>query len=60
VKNCVPTWGLFPAKALTWLPKVRQMHGRRSASYAHLLFDCHEVIIAECAPTASLYLGRDH
>ncbi|MFV1709795.1 Hint domain-containing protein [Phaeobacter sp. JH20_09] len=57
VNNCVTIWGLFPAKALTWLPEVRQMHGRRSVAYVHLLFDCHEVVIAECAPTTSLYPG---
>ena len=49
---------LVPAKALTHLPKVRQMQGRRSVTYVHLLFDHHEVIFAEGLPTESFFPGE--
>ncbi len=49
---------LVPAKALTRLPKVRQMRGKRRATYVHLLFDRHEIVFAEGAPTESFYPGQ--
>ncbi|MEM0989896.1 MAG: Hint domain-containing protein [Pseudomonadota bacterium] len=45
------------AKALTTLQGVRQMKGKRRVSYLALLFDRHEVIFAEGAPTESFRPG---
>ncbi|WP_165352889.1 Hint domain-containing protein [Loktanella sp. IMCC34160] len=53
-----PEGVLVPAKSLTHLPKVRQMRGLRSATYVHMLFDHHEVILSAGAPTESLYPGK--
>lgn len=53
-----PEGALVPAKALTHLPKVHQMQGRRSVTYVHLLFDHHEVIFAEGAMTESFFPGE--
>ncbi len=41
------------------LPRLaRRANGKREVQYYHLLFDRHEVIFAEGAPTESMYLGR--
>lgn len=48
---------LVPAKALTDLPNVRQMRGRRKVTYVHLLFARHEVIFAQGVPSESLFPG---
>lgn len=45
------------AKALTALPGVRAMNGRREVTYHSLLFDRHEVIRAEGARVESFYPG---
>ena len=37
---------------------VRIANGKRSVTYVHLLFDRHEVIFAEGAPSESLYPGK--
>ncbi len=48
---------LVPAKALTDLPRVRQMRGKKSVEYIHLALDRHEVIFAENLATESCYVG---
>ncbi|MEO0487029.1 MAG: Hint domain-containing protein [Pseudomonadota bacterium] len=54
-------WGsqevLIAAKKLLPLPGVRQEPGGRDVAYYHLLFDRHEVVFAEGAPSESLFLG---
>ncbi|NRB17034.1 MAG: Hint domain-containing protein [Rhodobacteraceae bacterium] len=49
--------GLAPAKGMTGLQGVRQLHGRRFAEYIHLLFEQHEIIFAEGAPSESFFPG---
>ncbi len=39
------------------IPGVRVAHGRREVTYIHLMFDAHEVIFAENAPSESFYPG---
>lgn len=48
---------LIPAIKLTRLPGIWVDEGLCEVTYHHLLFDQHEVIFAEDAPTESLYLG---
>jgi len=48
---------LARAKAMTCLRGVRRMYGRKSVTYFALLFDRHEVIIAEGAKTESFLPG---
>lgn len=50
---------LIPAIRLTALPGIFVDESLSTLSYFHLLFDRHEVILAEGAPTESLYLGRE-
>ncbi|SLN47849.1 hypothetical protein ROA7450_02383 [Roseovarius albus] len=38
---------------------IRQITDLRSVEYYHLLFDQHEIIFAEDAPTESFYTGRE-
>ena len=52
-----PEGVLVPAKAMTGLKGVRQMKGRRQVDYIHLLFDRHEVILAEGIPSESFFPG---
>ncbi|MFK7943409.1 MAG: Hint domain-containing protein [Paracoccaceae bacterium] len=47
------------AKGLTDLPGVRIMRGKASIAYFALLFDRHEVIFAENAPTESFRPGPE-
>ncbi|MEM6727098.1 MAG: Hint domain-containing protein [Pseudomonadota bacterium] len=47
---------LIAAKKLLGLPGVTQ-EGPGPVSYHHLLFDRHEIVLAEGAPTESLHLG---
>lgn len=49
---------LIPANKLTLLPGIFVDSSVHSVTYIHLLFDRHEVIMAEGAPTESLYMGR--
>ncbi|WP_424987455.1 Hint domain-containing protein [Microbulbifer sp. S227A] len=49
---------LIPAIKLTALPGIFVDDSVETVEYFHLLFDRHEVILAESAPTESLYLGR--
>lgn len=46
-----------PAKALTILPGIRVMHGKRKVEYHHFALDRHQVVMAEGVLTESCYLG---
>lgn len=46
-----------PAKALTTLPGVREMSGKREATYYHLLLDTHAVVFAAGTASESFYPG---
>ncbi|MEL7257604.1 MAG: Hint domain-containing protein [Pseudomonadota bacterium] len=48
---------LVPAIALTALPGIYIENDAQSVEYIHLLFDAHEVIFAEGAPSESLFTG---
>lgn len=45
------------AKALTRLPRVRSMTGKKSVEYIHFAIDRHEVVIANGVRTESCYMG---
>ena len=49
---------LVPAKALTELPRIREMSGKKSVEYIHIAFERHELIRADSALTESCYVGR--
>jgi hypothetical protein len=46
-----------PAKALTGLPKVRHMNGKRAITWVHFALDTHHVVLANGLLSESLYLG---
>ncbi|WP_299785872.1 Hint domain-containing protein [uncultured Marivita sp.] len=46
-----------PAKALTGLPGIRQMRGKRAITWVHFALDRHHVIRANGLRSESLYLG---
>ncbi|MEP5762135.1 MAG: Hint domain-containing protein [Litoreibacter sp.] len=48
---------LVPAIKLTELPNIEVDTDIETVEYFHLLFDSHEVIFAEGAPTESLFIG---
>lgn len=50
---------LIPAIKLIDLPGIYVEEGVKSVDYVHLLFDQHEVIFAEGAPTESLFTGPE-
>lgn len=50
---------LVPAVRLTDLPGIYVDDSDEPVTYFHLLFDTHQVIRAERAPTESLFLGRE-
>ena len=50
---------LVAAVRLTELPGIYVDTSVQSVTYLHLLFEDHEVIFAEDAPTESLYLGEE-
>jgi len=50
---------LIPAIRLTDLPGIFVEPNHGSVEYFHLLFDCHEVVIAEGVPTESFFLGPE-
>ena len=39
------------------MPGVRIAHGKRSVTYIHLMFDAHQIILSENAPSESFYPG---
>jgi len=47
-----------PAKALTALPGIRVMRGKRSMTWIHFALDRHHVVLANGVLSESLYLGR--
>ena len=49
---------LVSAIKLTELPGVNIEETPKDTTYIHLLFDQHEVIFANAAPTESLFLGE--
>ena len=48
---------LVAAKALTVLPGVRVMQGKKSVEYFHIALARHHIIVAEGVQTESCYLG---
>jgi hypothetical protein len=48
---------LVPAKKLLGLPGVEEVRRGGTVTYLHLMFDAHEIIFAEAAPTESLLPG---
>lgn len=50
---------LVPAKQLLALKGVEQVTGLREVEYFHLLFDCHEVVLANGAEAESLFVGPE-
>lgn len=48
---------LAPSKGLTDLPGIREMKGKREATYFHVMLPQHAVIYAEDQPTESFYPG---
>ncbi len=46
-----------PAKALTGLPRIRAMTGKRHIEWIHFALDSHEVVTAEGCLSESLLLG---
>ncbi len=50
---------LIPAIKLTELPGIFTDESADSVNYFHLLFDKHEIIFAEGAPTESLFTGPE-
>lgn len=50
---------LIPAIKLISLPGIYMDETVKSVDYFHLLFDSHEIIFAESAPTESLYTGPE-
>ncbi|WP_417524184.1 Hint domain-containing protein [Marinovum sp.] len=57
LQGCFPSEVFVPAKALTILPGVRHMLGRKEITWVHLLCQAHEVIFAEGCASESLLLG---
>lgn len=50
---------LVAANKLTPLPGIRQVEAARPVTYYHLLFDRHEVILGNGAPSESLFTGPE-
>lgn len=50
---------LIPAIRLTELPGIEVEEEAQEVEYFHLLFDRHELLVAEGAPTESLYTGAE-
>lgn len=50
---------LIAAARLTEMPGIFEEPVHCDVEYFHLLFDCHEVVFAEGAPSESLFLGEE-
>lgn len=50
---------LVPAGQLTSVPGVSQPEAEGDVRYIHLLLDHHAVILAEAAPTETMFLGQE-
>jgi hypothetical protein len=50
---------LVPVHKLTALDGIYVDESRQHVEYFHILFDCHQVIFAEGAPTESLFTGPE-
>ena len=48
---------LAPAKGLTHLPGIRQMKGKRSVTYYHVMLERHAILLSEGLPSESFYPG---
>lgn len=49
---------LAPAKALTGLPGIREMNGKKKITWVHFALATHEIVFAEGCLSESLLLGR--
>ncbi|SFD98136.1 Ca2+-binding protein, RTX toxin-related [Sulfitobacter brevis] len=49
---------LVPAKALTSLPRIREMKGKSGIKWVHFAFENHEIVTANGCATESLLLGE--
>lgn len=50
---------LIPATKLTLLPGIEVLENMNGVEYFHILFDQHEIIFAENAPSESLFTGPE-
>ncbi len=50
---------LVPAKALTQMPKIRYMTGKRDITWHHILCDTHQLIAANGVVSETLLLGPE-
>ncbi len=48
---------LVPARALTKLPRIGLLHGRRSIDYVHIVLPRHAILLAEGCPAESFWPG---
>lgn len=58
-RTCGEEEVLLPAISLLELPGIRPCDGAGPWEYFHLLFDSHEIVFAEGAPSESLLLGPE-
>ncbi len=49
---------LVPAHKLVGIPGITVEEAARCVTYYHILFDRHEIVLAEGAPSESLYIGE--
>jgi len=57
LQDIFPDEAFVPAKALTSLPKIRFMNGKKQITWVHFACDDHEVVLANGALAESLLLG---
>lgn len=58
LEKLFPREAFVPAKALTSLPKIRFMRGKREITWVHFAFNRHEIVIANGCFSESLYFGE--